>query len=284
MFYVVGDSNAVYTGRGASGGKSGRGQSRFILDSSAVDEGSLCKETLTCAQVLTLIDDMVNYKPPGSDRIVSKLCLASGFLLFVGMNDSADIANSILGVLDRLMRLTAYPVPIFVAAPFCVPHAPDPNNLCEHRTRAAKDLKVAIQTSYPMVVFIDLHITSDGFLKRNFATKKKNSIQYDPLHMADIGYRNIAEVVNDFFTQTNSGKRAHRPKIPYEAEPAPAPRVARARASPRPSSTQLVRIKLSGGRLAEKKKKKSGGKKIRSIRKKSAKKSAKKRRGTKTSR
>jgi hypothetical protein len=281
MFYVVGDSNAVYTGRGASrGGKLGRGKSRFLLDSSAVDEGSLCKETWTCAQVLTLIDDMVNYKPPGGDSIVSKLCLASGFLLFVGMNDSADIANSILGVLDRLMRLTAFPVPIFVAAPFCVPHAPDPNNLCEHRTRAARELKVAIQTSYPTVKFIDLHITSDGFLKRNLATKKKNSTQYDPLHMADIGYRKIAEVVNDFFTQTNQGKRAHRPKIPYEAEPAPAPRVAHARhrASHRPSSTTLVRIKLSGGRLAEKKK--SGGKKIRSIRKKSA----KKRRGTKRSR
>lgn len=208
MLYVVGDSNSVYT-------------SEFLI-APRVDRHTLCRVGWTTEDVLTAL------------RRTDNLSDATGFFVFVGLNDrlvSRDLVINVLQIIATLRaRRTSTRVPIFVAPPFCVPDA-TPTAVCNHRRAAAVDLLRELTEDGLGSFVLKPHLTRQMYVPKNMQAHKPNSTALDPLHLNTTGYKQVANAVNRVWTlYTDGPKRTHQPKIVYEAGPAPPPRVAWAEA------------------------------------------------------
>lgn len=206
MLYVVGDSNAVYT-------------SEFLL-ASRIDARTLCRVGWTTEDVLSALRNATF-----SD--------ATGFFVFVGLNDrviARDLTMNVLQIVAALRAArTSTHVPIFVAPPFCVAKA-TPTATCTHRRTAARDIARELDADGMGSVLITPHLTRDMYVPKVLQAFKANTRTLDPLHLNVTGYKHVANAVNKEWTMHADGpKRGRRPKKIYEAEPAPAPKVAWAR-------------------------------------------------------
>ena len=212
MLYVVGDSNSVST------------STKLMTQKFNVDNTTLCRNGWKTEDVLRAI------------RLKGNLSDATAFFVFVGMNNSDNtgefIAANIMHIIAQLVNLSSASVPVLVAPPFCVRDA-TPVSLCEDRQVAAERLGDHFRNS--PYHFIHPHVTKEMYAKQRLRTKKLGSQKYDPLHLNETGYMLIADAVNNFMImKTLNTKRPPKPKVIYEAEPAPPPRVARANARKNP--------------------------------------------------
>lgn len=204
MLYIVGDSNSVYT-------------SRFLIGDV---NRTLCKEGWTTDDVLNVL------------RRKGELSDASAFFVFVGLNDrlsGVGIASKVMEIVAGLRARRHSPkIPIILAPPFCVEEVTS-TTLCNDRREAAR--RIVQEMHDPGLVLVSPHVKRDFMVKRSFVTHKLNSLKVDPLHLSDTGYKHVADMVNEWLTtHSTKRKRPKTPKIIYEGEPAPAPKVAWARA------------------------------------------------------
>ena len=207
MLFVVGDSNSVFT-------------SQYLLNENV--NRDLCKIGWTSDEVLAQVTK------------AKHLGHADAFFVFVGMNDrlkGEHITINILQIISILrLRRKNINVPIFLAPPFCVENA-TPMPVCNERREAARLLQRELYLDGLGTIVVTSHITKGMFAKKNVLTLKRGSQNVDPLHLNATGYMNIANEINQYILlSTPTSKRAHKPKKIYEAEPAPPPKVAWARA------------------------------------------------------
>lgn len=205
MLYVVGDSNAVYT-------------SGFLLSAPAVEARTLCRVGWTTADVLAAI------------RRAGDLSDASAFFVFVGLNDRLTgeaLASNILQIVAALRARRASPrVRLFVAPPFCVDGATSQAVCADRRDAAARVVRELDGGAGGLgSVLVAPHVTRGMFAKKALRAYKPASTRVDPLHLNATGYMRVADEVNRALRAApHAPKRATKPRVRYEAGPAPSPR------------------------------------------------------------
>ena len=203
MLYAVGDSNSVYTFNSLR--EIPRRLSK-LLSSSILPplDNTLCKEGKTTDEILEKVRLKQKTVLENKEE-AEKMARATGFFVFMGLNDQhtgEHTAENILKVVNKLYSLRAA-VPIIVAVPFCfkkaVTKATD-LKVCTHRQTAATKVKEDLENRN-RVTIITVHVTDEMYVRDEFETLKKDSLQMDPLHLNTEGYRQVAEAVQNAWFQ-----------------------------------------------------------------------------------
>ena len=209
MLYAVGDSNSVYTFDSLHEIHRVMSDLRRlsfppILQIPPIPpipppfvKSDMCEVGWTTDEVLGKVLEKVKKK--------KEMPRATGFFVFMGLNDQhtgQHTADNIVKVVNKLYELRA--VPIIVAVPFCVKNAVTKATdlkMCKHRQTAATDVKERLKGD-KRVTIITVHVTDAMYVREEFETLKKDSLDKDPLHLNTKGYEKVAEAVQNAWFQS----------------------------------------------------------------------------------